>query len=63
MYKRATDAGMTVNMPLADMFWGDRMGTVVDKWGNEWTFAKHIKDLTPAEMQKAQDDFVAGMKK
>ncbi len=62
-YKRAVDAGMKVKMPIADMFWGDRMGTVVDKWGNEWTFAKHIKDLSPAEMKKAQDEFVAGMKK
>jgi uncharacterized glyoxalase superfamily protein PhnB len=62
-WKRATDAGMTVRMPIADMFWGDRMGTVVDKWGNNWTLAKHVKDLTPAEMQKAQDEFVASMKK
>jgi uncharacterized glyoxalase superfamily protein PhnB len=62
-WQRAVEAGLTVKMPIADMFWGDRMGTVVDKWGNEWTFAKHIKDLTPAEMQKAQDDFVASMKK
>jgi PhnB protein len=62
-WKRATDAGMKVKMPIADMFWGDRMGTVVDKWGNEWTLAKHIKDLTPAEMKKAQDEFVASMKK
>jgi uncharacterized glyoxalase superfamily protein PhnB len=62
-FKRAADAGMKVKMPPADMFWGDRLATVVDKWANEWTFAKHIKDLTPAEMQKAQDDFVAQMKK
>jgi PhnB protein len=62
-WKRATEAGMTVKMPLADMFWGDRMGTAVDKWGNEWTFAMHIKDMTPAEMQKAQDAFVASQKK
>jgi len=61
LYKRATDAGATVKMPLADMFWGDRIGTVVDKWGNEWSLAQHIKDMTPDEMKKAQDAFVAGM--
>jgi uncharacterized glyoxalase superfamily protein PhnB len=56
-------AGATVKMPLADMFWGDRMACIVDKWGNEWTLAQHVKDMTPAEMKAAQDAFVASMKK
>jgi PhnB protein len=62
-FKRATDAGCTVKMPLADMFWGDRLGCVVDKWGNEWNIAQHMKDLTQDDMKKAQDAFVAQMKK
>jgi PhnB protein len=63
LFKRATEAGAVVKMPLADMFWGDRLGCVVDKWGNEWNLAQHVKDQTPEEMKKAQDAFVAGMKK
>ncbi|MGD0674020.1 MAG: VOC family protein [Polyangiaceae bacterium] len=63
LFKRAADAGMTVKMPLADMFWGDRLGTLVDRWGNQWTLAKRLKDLTPAEMKQAQDAFVARMKR
>src|SRR5262249_20738531 len=31
-FKRAVDAGATVKMPLADIFWGDRTGQVTDKW-------------------------------
>jgi uncharacterized glyoxalase superfamily protein PhnB len=62
-FKRAADAGLTVTMPVADMFWGDRMGGLKDKWGNEWTIATHMKDLTPAEMKQAEDAFVASMKK
>jgi PhnB protein len=62
-FKRATDAGCSVKMPLADMFWGDRLGGVVDKWGNEWTIAQHVKDMTPDEMKKAQEAFIASMKK
>ncbi|HVI23987.1 MAG TPA: VOC family protein, partial [Myxococcales bacterium] len=58
-FQRAKDAGLKVVMPPADMFWGDRMGSVTDRWGNQWTLAQHVKDLTPAEMKKAQDDFVA----
>ncbi len=62
-FKRAVDAGCKVTMPLADMFWGDRLGAVVDQWGVKWNLAQHTKDLTPAEMKKAQDDFVASMKR
>jgi uncharacterized glyoxalase superfamily protein PhnB len=58
-FKRATGAGCTATMPPADMFWGDRMGIVTDRWGNQWTLAQHVKDLTPDEMKKAQDEFVA----
>jgi uncharacterized glyoxalase superfamily protein PhnB len=62
-FQRAVSAGAQVKMPLADMFWGDRMGQVQDKWGNQWSLAQHIKDLTPQQMQKAQDEFVASMPK
>jgi PhnB protein len=61
-WKRATDAGLKIMMPLADQFWGDRMGTLTDRWGNRWSLSTHVKDLSPAEMKKAQDDFVAQMK-
>jgi PhnB protein len=49
--KRAVDAGATVMMPPADMFWGDRYGIVTDPYGHNWSLATHIKDLSPAEMQ------------
>jgi uncharacterized glyoxalase superfamily protein PhnB len=62
-FKRAVAAGCTATMQPADMFWGDRMGTVTDRWGNQWTLAQHVKDMTPAEMKKAQDEFVAQMQK
>jgi uncharacterized glyoxalase superfamily protein PhnB len=63
LFKRATDAGCKVTMPLADMFWGDRTGQVVDKWGVQWNLAQRIKDMTPEEMKKAQDEFVANLPK
>jgi len=62
-FKRAVDAGCTVRMPLSDMFWGDRMGTLSDRWGNQWSLSQRIKDMTPDDMKKAQDAFVAQMKK
>ncbi len=57
--KRATDAGATVLMPAADMFWGDRYGIVTDPFGHNWAFATHIKDMTPAEMQTAMKEMFA----
>ena len=51
-FKRATDAGCTVVMPLDDMFWGDRFGILADPFGFQWQLATHKEDLTPDEMQK-----------
>lgn len=49
--EKAQAAGATVVMPAMDMFWGDRYGVVVDPFGHKWSFATHLKDLTPDEMQ------------
>jgi PhnB protein len=51
-FKRAQAAGMEVKMPVADMFWGDRWGSLADKWGNGWSIASHKEDVAPAEMDK-----------
>ena len=60
-FDRAVKAGAKVTMPMADMFWGDRVGMLVDRWNIKWSIAKHVKDLSPAELQAAQDAFVAQM--
>ncbi|MEX0936888.1 MAG: VOC family protein [Pirellulales bacterium] len=50
------DAGATATMPVMDMFWGDRYGVVTDPFGHNWSFATHLRDLTPEEMKKAMDE-------
>ncbi len=62
-WQRAVDAGGKVTMPLSDMFWGDRLGQLLDPFGNRWNLAQHMKDLTAAEMKQAEDAFVAQMSK
>jgi uncharacterized glyoxalase superfamily protein PhnB len=62
-FERAVKAGAKVTMPMADMFWGDRVGMMVDRWNIKWSIAKRVKELSPAEMQAAQDAFVAQMQK
>jgi PhnB protein len=49
-FQQATDAGATVTMPLEDMFWGDRFGSVTDPFGHHWSLATHKEDLTEEEI-------------
>jgi PhnB protein len=51
-YKQAVDAGAQGVMPPADMFWGDRFGTLTDPFGHTWSMATHTEDVAPDEMQR-----------
>jgi PhnB protein len=51
-YARAVKAGAKAAVPVTDMFWGDRWGTVEDPYGNTWQIATHVEDLSPEEMNK-----------
>jgi len=62
-FDRAVSAGAEVKMPLMDQFWGDRYGIVADPYGHKWSLATHIKDMSAEEMQLAQDEAMANMKK
>ncbi len=55
--RKAVDSGAKVIMPVADMFWGDRFGKVVDPFGHHWGIATHIADLTPEQIAKGQAEF------
>ncbi|WP_459614729.1 VOC family protein [Bordetella sp. 2513F-2] len=50
---RAVAAGAKVTMPVADMFWGDRYGQLVDPFGHRWSVATHQRDLSSAEIEEA----------
>ena len=50
---RAVKAGAKVTMPIADMFWGDRYGTLEDPYGHRWSVGTHVRDVTSAEMKEA----------
>jgi PhnB protein len=63
LFKRAVDAGAKVNMPVTDMFWGDRFGKIVDPFGHHWGIATHKEDVTPEEMTKRQAEWQKTMGK
>jgi len=52
-FERAVAAGATAKMPVAEMFWGDRYGNVVDPWGHSWSVATHVRDVPMEDLQKA----------
>jgi len=51
--EQAARAGATVKMAPMDAFWGDRYALISDPYGHDWSFATHIKDVKPQEMEKA----------
>jgi len=52
LVKQAEATGAKVMRPPADQFYGDRMATLEDPFGHSWSFATHIEDVSPEEMQK-----------
>ncbi len=59
--ERALAAGAKPVMPVTDMFWGDRIGSVEDPYGQKWTLATHTEDVAPREMAKRAEAFYAKM--
>jgi PhnB protein len=52
LFAKAVAAGAKVTRPLQDQFYGDRSGTVADPFGNEWTIATHVEDVSKKEMDR-----------
>jgi hypothetical protein len=50
-------------MPVMDMFWGDRCGTLKDPFGYQWMIGTHKQDLTNDQIQKGAEAFFAQMAK
>lgn len=57
-FKRAVDAGGTVEKPVQNEFYGDRSGTLIDPFGHRWTLATHVEDVPPVEMSRRMDEWV-----
>ena len=59
-FSRAVAAGAKVRAPVADMFWGDRWGMLVDPWGNVWQVATRKENVDPKEMQRRMQEQASG---
>jgi PhnB protein len=63
VFKQALAAGATQTMPVADMFWGDRCGSLKDPFGYSWMIATHNRDLTEEEIREGAESFFAAAAK
>ena len=59
---KAVKLGATQKGPVADMFWGDRCGAIVDPDGYTWMIATHVAEPTPQEMKKKMDEMMRAKK-
>ena len=59
VFNRAVMAGARVDMPVQDMFWGDRYGQLTDPFGQQWGIATHKEDVAPEEIKRRQQSFFA----
>ena len=50
--ERAVKAGATLIRPIADQFYGDRVGGIEDPFGYRWFIATHKEDLTMDEIRR-----------
>lgn len=44
--------GATAERPLADVFWGERDGQILDPFGHRWGLTQHLHDVSISEMQQ-----------
>lgn len=58
VYNQAVGEGAKVLKPLADQFYGDRSGTVLDPFGHQWTIATHKEDVSPEEMDRRMNSMM-----
>ena len=60
-FARALAAGATETKAVEDQFWGDRMGTLTDPYGHQWSLATHVEDIAEDEMERRFEDAIKQM--
>jgi PhnB protein len=61
VFKQAVTAGGKVQTAVENMFWGDRMGVLLDPFGHSWAVASRVQELSEEEMRTRAQDFMAQM--
>ena len=59
-WARAVEAGAMVKMELADQFWGDRYGQLVDPYGHVWSLGQTKAQLSDEQIKIASEAYFQG---
>jgi PhnB protein len=52
IFAKAVKAGAKVLSAVEDTFWGDRWGRVEDPFGNRWSIATRVEEVSPKKLKK-----------
>jgi PhnB protein len=52
VFAAAIKVGAKEEMPLANQFWGDRNGQVIDPFSHHWHIATPIEDVDPNDLER-----------
>ncbi len=58
--ERAVAAGGTLQRPIANQFYGDRMGSIIDPFGHVWHVSTHIEDVPDDELRRRAEAAAKG---
>lgn len=61
VFQRAVDHGAKVVKDMELQFWGDKMGSLIDPFGHQWTLMQRVEELSPEEIQKRGEKAMAAM--
>ncbi len=61
VFERCVKHGSKVVKKMELQFWGDRMGTLVDPFGHQWTFMQRVEELSPEQIEERGKKAMAGM--
>ena len=50
--ERAVAGGAKLERPVADQFYGDRLGVILDAFGYRWYIATHLEDVSDKELMR-----------
>jgi len=60
-FENAKKNNVTIKEEPQDMFWGDRMGSLVDPFGHHWSFGTFVREVSPEDCQKAMLEMMKQM--
>lgn len=63
VFKRAKERGATTTFEPEDMFYGDRVAGFIDPYGQVWSVALHVEDVSDDEVRRRAKDKFANQKK